>query len=235
MPMWRRRMRASSSSLFPVIVSPAMLISPSSATSSPAMRLSSVDFPQPDGPMIATNSPAATSRSTPRRRAPARARLRTSCAHRPPGTRIAPPDFLTSRLSPMSPLSLCCSFGSCRRHGRFAREPEREHRRLPSLDLLRLQRLERRRVRQRRDGRVGQYRRARRARPVLQALREIHRVADERVLEPLLGTQQRGRDLARRQADAETERLQRSLLPTARRAPAGSRASSSRPRARRSA
>ena len=51
-------MRASSSSLRPVISSPAIVISPSSATSSPATRFSSVDLPQPDGPMIATNSPA---------------------------------------------------------------------------------------------------------------------------------------------------------------------------------
>jgi len=36
MPMWRRRMRASSSSFRPVTVSPAMTISPSSAVSRPA-------------------------------------------------------------------------------------------------------------------------------------------------------------------------------------------------------
>ena len=58
MPMCRRRMRASSSSLRPGDASPAIVISPSSATSRPATRLSSVDLPQPDGPMIATNSPA---------------------------------------------------------------------------------------------------------------------------------------------------------------------------------
>ena len=67
MPMCLRRMRARSSSLRPVISSPAIVIVPSSATSRPAMRLSSVDLPQPDGPMTATNSPAAMSRSTPRR------------------------------------------------------------------------------------------------------------------------------------------------------------------------
>ena len=31
------------------------------------MRFSSVDLPEPDGPMIATNAPSATCRSTPRR------------------------------------------------------------------------------------------------------------------------------------------------------------------------
>ena len=36
------------------------VISPSSAMSSPATRFSSVDLPQPDGPMTATNSPALT-------------------------------------------------------------------------------------------------------------------------------------------------------------------------------
>ncbi len=42
------------------------MISPSSGVSRPATRLSSVDFPQPDGPIRATNSPPSTSRSTPR-------------------------------------------------------------------------------------------------------------------------------------------------------------------------
>ena len=65
-PMWRRRMRARSSSLRPVTVSPARTISPSSAWSSPATRLSSVDFPQPEGPMIAANSPRSSVSSAPR-------------------------------------------------------------------------------------------------------------------------------------------------------------------------
>ena len=65
-PMWRRRSRARSSSLRPVTSSPATLISPSSAVSSPATRFSSVDLPQPEGPIRATNSPLATFRSTPR-------------------------------------------------------------------------------------------------------------------------------------------------------------------------
>jgi hypothetical protein len=50
------------------------MIVPVSALSKPAMRLSSVDLPTPDSPMIATSSPRATSsetsRSTSRVRAP---------------------------------------------------------------------------------------------------------------------------------------------------------------------
>ena len=50
----------------PASDSPAITTSPSSGRSRPAMRLSSVDLPQPDGPITATNSPWATSRSAPR-------------------------------------------------------------------------------------------------------------------------------------------------------------------------
>ncbi len=65
-PTWLRRIRASSSSVRPVTSSPATVISPSSAISSPATRFSSVDLPQPEGPIRATNSPAPTVRFTPR-------------------------------------------------------------------------------------------------------------------------------------------------------------------------
>ena len=53
---------------------------------------------------------------------------------------------------------------------------------------------------------------------LLQALREVHGVADQRVLEALLGAEQRGGDLAGGQPDAEAERragpasAQRSLI-----------------------
>src|SRR5690606_249554 len=40
--------------------------SPSVIDSSPAIRLSTVDLPQPDGPTMVRNSPSATSRSSPR-------------------------------------------------------------------------------------------------------------------------------------------------------------------------
>ena len=66
MPMCLRRMIASSSSDLPTSDSPASTISPSVGVSSPATRLSSVDLPQPDGPMTATNSPGFISKSTPR-------------------------------------------------------------------------------------------------------------------------------------------------------------------------
>ena len=57
MPMCWRRMMASSFSSMPTSDSPATTTSPSSGTSRPAMMLSSVDLPQPDGPITATNSP----------------------------------------------------------------------------------------------------------------------------------------------------------------------------------
>ena len=47
---------------------PRSQISPLVAGSSPPSTCSRVDLPEPDGPMIATNSPSATSRSTPRTR-----------------------------------------------------------------------------------------------------------------------------------------------------------------------
>src|SRR5262249_12960798 len=65
-PTWRRRRWASSLSSLPASGSPATTISPSLGLSSPATRFSSVDFPHPDGPVTATNSPGAATRSTPR-------------------------------------------------------------------------------------------------------------------------------------------------------------------------
>ena len=44
---------------------PPMAISPPLMSSSPAIILSSVDLPQPDGPTKTTNSPSATSRLAP--------------------------------------------------------------------------------------------------------------------------------------------------------------------------
>ena len=57
MPTCLRRMIAKRLSSMPASDSPAMTTSPSSGTSSPATRLSSVDLPHPDGPITATNSP----------------------------------------------------------------------------------------------------------------------------------------------------------------------------------
>src|SRR5437868_237752 len=57
MRLRRRRVAASSSRA--AIGMPSTITSPPSALSSPAIRLSSVDLPTPDSPMMATNSPAA--------------------------------------------------------------------------------------------------------------------------------------------------------------------------------
>ena len=54
----RNRARALSPSLS--MRCPATVTVPAVGRSSPAMRLSRVDFPDPDGPMIAATSPAAT-------------------------------------------------------------------------------------------------------------------------------------------------------------------------------
>ncbi len=48
----------------PVILSPSKSSSPDCGTSSPAMSLSSVVFPQPDAPIMETNSPFSTERLT---------------------------------------------------------------------------------------------------------------------------------------------------------------------------
>src|SRR5262245_10577948 len=64
--MWRRRRCANSPSPLPASDSPASTISPSEGVSSPATRFSSVDLPQPDGPITATNSPDESSTPTPR-------------------------------------------------------------------------------------------------------------------------------------------------------------------------
>ena len=81
MPMCWRRMIASSLSVLPTSDSPATDTSPSSGTSSPATMLSSVDLPQPEGPMTATNSPRCRCRG--RRRA---GRARVQCLARRCGT-----------------------------------------------------------------------------------------------------------------------------------------------------
>ncbi len=59
-PMWRARNRASALSPRVSIRRPATVTVPALGRSSPAIRLSSVDLPLPDGPMTATTSPAAT-------------------------------------------------------------------------------------------------------------------------------------------------------------------------------
>jgi hypothetical protein len=59
-PTCRARNLASAPSPRVSIRRPATVTVPMVGRSSPATRLSSVDFPLPDGPMTATTSPAAT-------------------------------------------------------------------------------------------------------------------------------------------------------------------------------
>src|SRR5678815_4348543 len=51
--------------LGPLRSAPSIRMVPRSARSKPAITLSKVDLPQPDGPTIATNSPSRTSKLTP--------------------------------------------------------------------------------------------------------------------------------------------------------------------------
>src|SRR5215470_4009029 len=60
-PTWRRRYCATPVSLSVSTRSPPTVMAPLVGRSSPAIRLSSVDFPLPEGPMIATDSPRETS------------------------------------------------------------------------------------------------------------------------------------------------------------------------------
>jgi hypothetical protein len=59
-PILSRRKRVSSSSVSRAMLWPAISISPVVGWSSPPIRLSKVDLPEPDGPMMETNSPGAT-------------------------------------------------------------------------------------------------------------------------------------------------------------------------------
>src|SRR4051794_37871126 len=63
MPTWRPRNRASASSSRALKGVPLTTTSPVSGRSSPAITISSVDFPEPDGPINPIASPGATCRS----------------------------------------------------------------------------------------------------------------------------------------------------------------------------
>ena len=67
MPIVARRRRANASSSIAVTACPASIMLPALARSSPASTISRLVLPEPDGPMIPTASPAAMSRSMPRR------------------------------------------------------------------------------------------------------------------------------------------------------------------------
>ena len=198
------------------------MISPSSAVSSPATRLSSVDLPQPDGPMIATNSPGVIGEVDAAQRAHRRAlgleRL-AQPARRPRRSR------LTRRSGLLRHVRLLDVDAVRRCTGAF--------RPLTGVLAERLA-LERGAAAPRAVASLSTIAPGR-PRQVLEPLREVHGVADERVLEPLLRAEQRGRDLAGREADAEPERrepaaTQRSLSARWRSSIATRRA---RPRGRR--
>jgi hypothetical protein len=66
-PIRRRRSAVSSSSRMPVSSVPPSHTCPLVAASSPARQCMRVDLPEPDGPMMAVNSPRAKATSTPAR------------------------------------------------------------------------------------------------------------------------------------------------------------------------
>src|SRR3990172_5726905 len=67
MPIDSRRSTASESSPRPASARPATWMAPALGRSSPAMTMSRVDLPEPDGPTTPRRSPLRTLRSTPRR------------------------------------------------------------------------------------------------------------------------------------------------------------------------
>ena len=153
---------------------PPSAISPSVGVSSPATRLRRVDLPHPDGPITATNSPAAHVQVDPRRtHGPARPRLSNVLRSARDGARprgSAPFD--------QSPFSCWSNTLRC---GLRRREPDAG---VAPLHQLR---------RPRRDsGRSGsaaavravvEHDATRRPREILEPLREVHGVADEGVLD----------------------------------------------------
>ncbi len=75
MPTRPRRKRASASSPIRVMSVPAIATRPAVGFSSPAATISSDDLPEPDAPVSATLSPAATASDTPDRISTGPARL----------------------------------------------------------------------------------------------------------------------------------------------------------------
>ena len=81
-PTASRRSRVRSFSESVVRSTSPMKTWPSVGESSPAMQCSRVDLPEPDGPMIAVNSPAANSTETPAQRLDGRIALAVDLAER---------------------------------------------------------------------------------------------------------------------------------------------------------
>ena len=172
--------------------------------------MSSVDLPQPDGPITATNSPGVIVKSTPRSArtgAPSDSnvlrrprvttiaallghrvilRLNSSCAS--PRSMSSNTSMRYARTGVFRPFTVCLA----ERHARRSRSRSAAYVALAEHDA------------------------ARRPREVLQPLREVHGVADQRVLDALLGAEQRGGDRPGRHADAEAERRRALRQPTAR-------------------
>src|SRR5579872_7064445 len=80
-PILSRRTRVSPSSLSADNISPSISISPSVGRSRPPIKFSSVDFPEPDGPMIDTISPRPMCRSS--RSSAVTFRLPSNCLETP--------------------------------------------------------------------------------------------------------------------------------------------------------
>ncbi len=89
-PIFSARSAASSPSTSPEVFRPRISTVPESTVSSVPSRLRRVDFPQPDGPVIATVSPAVSSRSTP---------SRTITGSPPPGSGKALCRFVAVRIA----------------------------------------------------------------------------------------------------------------------------------------
>ena len=199
MPMWRRRMRASSSSVLPVISSPARTIAPSSAVSRPATRLSRVDLPQPDGPITAANSPARSVRSQPRRARTGRVLGLVGLAHRPHDQHVVSHRRYPPRLSALDGLHIphrrraggrarraghprrqWCQHPASRPAGGSTIQPVTGGR--PALHERSASSGEppdRAGVESRSHGRLADHGASRRAGEVLEALGEVHGVADD--------------------------------------------------------
>src|SRR3954469_23127647 len=223
-------MTASSSSVRPTSASPASDTSPSVGVSSPAMMFSRVDFPQPDGPITATNSAVVIRKSTPRNArtgAPSDSNvLRNPCVSTTnpfdvasvpiPASRrsLIAPALGASGAGPLGARSLLGGIPASRRslirqspfHVVEHVDAERPHRRGPPFDRRLLEGHDLELSVQRRVRALVDHDPTRRPRQVLEPLRAVPGVADEGVLDPLLRPEQRRGHRTGRDPDADTER-----------------------------
>src|ERR1700734_940017 len=158
---------------------------PSSATSRPAIRLSRVDFPHPEGPISATKSPEATVKL-----APLSARTGTFSASNVLRTFSTTKASISSSFVPGPTDALrqfVCQNGGLASFHQLRRESDRL-----ALGSPRLERA------------LGDHRLTR-LRKLLEPLGHVHRVTYQRVLEALFRAQQCGRRLSGRQTQPEPE------------------------------